>query len=124
MAHSSSQAFARIAPEDYGCEIYATKPSSQLVDIPTIESMVMESSPGKRNSASSGESNGRLNVISRNRSGAVYKRSDGRPKWTDILPSNGRDCALLACGPAPMVTQVERLAYDRSIAFHKEVFKF
>ena len=58
--------------------------------------------------------------------GPVYEQQEGRPKWREILTAEGRgsDCAVLCCGPAPMVTEVQRLAYELQTPFHAETFAF
>jgi len=57
----------------------------------------------------------------------------GKPKFPDILEQSqrpkdgaGREwrIGVLACGPEPMVVEVQKLSMQRQLDFHKEIFAF
>ena len=54
--------------------------------------------------------------------------TQGRPKCAKIFalsPEYSKDCTcVLACGPAPMVKDVESTAAAKELDFHKEIFAF
>jgi predicted ferric reductase len=115
--HSALEAFPVMGPSDYACIVYATKPSGQKVEPP--------SSPTAKKVASDSP----VQVTEKSEKaldGPVYEQQEGRPKWREILTAEGRgsDCAVLCCGPAPMVTEVQRLAYELQTPFHAETFAF
>jgi predicted ferric reductase len=56
----------------------------------------------------------------------TYVPCSGRPNWRQVFEDlpEGRQTAVLTCGPGPLVAEVERLAWDCGMDFHKEVFSF